>query len=174
MARGSKSGPNADPRWEGQDSLSLPSRPAHPDPSYRFEATDDPDSQPVHGIHGFVELKHGQVSEAEANADRARLAQAELDSAEESHAAVESQASQGNERAKNSLKGSKANVDAKKSAVKDAGDVDDDSSEAALRDAILSGDVVPSIEAAEVEGSDDGKRTDVKPGNAPDGTGQAA
>jgi hypothetical protein len=51
--------PNNDPRWEGLDSVSLPNRPAHPDPSRKYEHTPDPDNAPVHGIVGHVEAKHG-------------------------------------------------------------------------------------------------------------------
>jgi hypothetical protein len=50
-----------DPRWEGQDSQSLPDRPAHPDPSRRAEFG-DPKETPSHGIYGFLDQKHGLVS----------------------------------------------------------------------------------------------------------------
>jgi hypothetical protein len=45
-----------DPRWEGQDSQSLPDRPAHPDPSRRAEFG-DPKETPSHGIYGYLENK---------------------------------------------------------------------------------------------------------------------
>jgi hypothetical protein len=79
---------NNDPRWEGLDSMSLPNRPAHPDPSRRFEATDDPDNAPIHGIRGFVEAKHGIASEAEVKANDYALAQAQLDSLRDSEDAL--------------------------------------------------------------------------------------
>jgi hypothetical protein len=65
MARGTD--PVNDPRWEGQDSLSLPNRPAHPDPSR--VADSDPDGQAVHGIHGHTDKKHGLIPEDEVRAN---------------------------------------------------------------------------------------------------------
>jgi hypothetical protein len=54
----------SDPRWEGQDSQSLPDRPAHPDPSKRAEFG-DPEKTPSHGIYGHLEAKHGLISDKE-------------------------------------------------------------------------------------------------------------
>jgi hypothetical protein len=65
MARGTD--PVNDPRWEGQDSLSLPNRPAHPDPSR--VADSDPDGQAVHGIVGHTDKKHGLIPEDEVRAN---------------------------------------------------------------------------------------------------------
>lgn len=62
MARGTD--PLNDPRWEGQDSVSLPNRPAHPDPSRVAEFT-DVETAPVHGVHGHREAKHGLADEKE-------------------------------------------------------------------------------------------------------------
>jgi hypothetical protein len=70
MARGID--PLNDPRWEGQDSQSLPDRPAHPDPSRRAEFG-DPEKTPSHGIFGHLEAKHGLVSDKDLDADRADL-----------------------------------------------------------------------------------------------------
>lgn len=60
MARGTD--PLNDPRWEGQDSVSLPDRPAHPDPSRVAEHT-DVEEAPVHGIYGHRDKKHGLADE---------------------------------------------------------------------------------------------------------------
>lgn len=150
-----------DPRWEGQDSQSLPDRPAHPDPSRRAEFG-DPNETPSHGIFGFLDQKHGLVSEESIDADRARSAQVQVDALEAEKSAVQARADTGDS-------GAKARVSqldkALSSARQDAKDVPDQ--ERTLADAILSGEVVPSIEnASQVEGKGSGKRDDTLPGNA--------
>lgn len=153
-----------DPRWEGQDSQSLPDRPAHPDPSRRAEFG-DPNETPSHGIYGFLENKHGLVSEQELDADRARGAQATVDALEAERTAVQARADAGDDKAKARLKGVNSALTAAK---KDADGAPE--GERTLADAILSGEVVPSIEnASHVEGKGAGKRDDMAPGNAPTG-----
>jgi hypothetical protein len=53
-----------DPRWEGQDSQSLPDRPAHPDPS-KVTEFGSAESVPSHGIVGHLDKKHGIVSDGD-------------------------------------------------------------------------------------------------------------
>jgi hypothetical protein len=151
-----------DPRWEGQDSQSLPDRPAHPDPSRRAEFG-DPKETPSHGIYGYLENKHGLVSEEELDADAARGARVRADALQSERDAVATRADAGDDRAKARLKGVDAALRDAQSEAKGAPD-----GEKSLADAILSGEVVPSIEnATHVEGgSGAGKRDDALPGNA--------
>lgn len=165
MARGTASGPNEDPRWDGQDSLSLPDRPAHPDPSRVAESSVD--EAPLHGIHGFVEAKHGIRSEAVVAAERAQLAKAEADALEAERVGAQARADAGGDDAKRHQARVKQ-IDARLKDL-DTSDVDDDlKGGAAVAVAVQEGAVVPSIEAApKVEDSTEGKRTDSLPGNAP-------
>lgn len=165
MARGTASGPLEDPRWEGLDSLSLPDRPAHPDPSRVAE--EDVDAAAVHGIVGYSEAKHGLRSEAVVKAERKAVARGEAESLEAEKVGAQARADAGGDDANRH----KARLKAIDARLKDI-DTDDDEEEltggAAVAQAIASGDVVPSIEAAKGE-EDTGKRTDSVPGNAPVG-----
>lgn len=150
-----------DPRWEGQDSQSLPDRPAHPDPSRRAEFG-DPKETPSHGIYGYLDNKHGLVSEESIDADRARAAQVTVESLEAEKTGAQARADTGDERAKARLKQLDTSLSA---ARRDARGAPDE--EKSLADAILAGEVVPSIEnASQVEGKGSGKRDDALPGNA--------
>jgi hypothetical protein len=153
-----------DPRWEGQDSQSLPDRPAHPDPSRRAEFG-DPKETPSHGIYGFLENKHGLVSEEQLDAEAALGAQSRVEALEAERTSVQARADAGDDAAKARLKGVDAALKAAKSDAEGAPE-----EEQTLAAAILSGEVVPSIEnASHVEGKGDGKRDDMAPGNAPPG-----
>lgn len=159
MARGTD--PVADPRWEGQDSLSLPNRPAHPDPSR--VADSDPDAQAVHGIVGFTDKKHGLTAEDEVRANLAAndaAYRAELETERDAVQAAVDSGSGGDE-----MKARLKNVQAQlKSAPRGDADaipqVGND-----LARAVQAGEVVPSIEAT--GGGEASKRTDAEPGNAP-------
>lgn len=162
-----------DPRWEGQDSQSLPDRPAHPDPSRRAESG-DPKETPSHGIYGHLDAKHGLVSEEQLDADRARGAQATVESLEAEKTAVQARADAGDDRAKARLKGVNQALKAAQDDAKGAEDPDL-SGGAAVATAIETGEIVPSIEnASHVEGGKgEGKRDDMAPGNAPAGAGSS-
>jgi hypothetical protein len=150
-----------DPRWEAQDSQSLPDRPAHPDPSRRAEFG-DPSETPSHGIYGHLESKHGLVSEESLDADRARGAQARVDALQAERDSVAARADAGDDAAKARLKLVDRSLSDAKSDAKGAPD-----EEKSLGDKILAGEVVPSIEnATHVEGKGAGKRDDALPGNA--------
>jgi hypothetical protein len=160
-----------DPRWEGQDSLSLPDRPAHPDPSRRAEFS-DPETAPTHGIYGFREAKHGQASEAQLDAERAQLAQARADALSGDVEVLRERASvdtDAGKDAKAALKHAEADLKHYQSQAKRRVE-DDDSRPAGVRvaEAVQSGELVPSVEDASlVEGHGDGKRSDQLPTNAP-------
>jgi hypothetical protein len=163
--------PTADPRWEGQDSLSLPDRPAHPDPSKRAEF-DDPENAPTHGIYGFRDAKHGQVSEAQLDAERAQAAQNRVDSLQAEKEALSQRAkgdSDAAKQAKDALEGVEADLKHYRDQAKRQRDDEDRPAGVRLAEAVQQGKVVPSIEdASHVEGGKgEGKRSDQLPSNAP-------
>lgn len=161
MARGTD--PVADPRWEGQDSLSLPNRPAHPDPS--LVAQDDPDTVAVHGIVGFTEAKHGITPEAEVRRNLQRnedARRAELEAERDSVRATIDTGGDPDGTMKARLKGVEASL---KSAPRASGSEEEQTVAQSLAEAVQAGDVVPSTE--QTSDGEDGKRTDVQAANAP-------
>jgi hypothetical protein len=54
--------------FEGQDALSLPDRPAHPDPSKGVDDLAGYEKSAMHGIVGHHDKKHGLASRAEVEA----------------------------------------------------------------------------------------------------------
>jgi hypothetical protein len=159
MARGTD--PVNDPRWEGQDSLSLPNRPAHPDPSRMADS--DPDGQAVHGIVGHTDKKHGLIPEDEVRANIAAndaAYRAELETERDAVQAAVDSGSGGDE-----MKARLKNVQAQlKSAPRGDADAIPQAGNDLAR-AVQAGEVVPSIEAT--SDGEDGKRTDVQAANAP-------
>lgn len=124
MARGTD--PLNDPRWEGLDSQSLPDRAAHPDPS-KVAEFGDVDKNPIHGVFGFTEHKHGIADEKEVRA---------------------------------TLKAARSGTTDDRPDVAVAGN--------ALAQAVVKGEVVPSVEQAPTEkGSGDGKKSGERAANAP-------
>jgi hypothetical protein len=160
MARGTD--PINDPRWEGQDSLSVPNRPAHPDPSRVAES--DPSGQAVHGIVGFDEAKHNLTPEAEVRANLARSDAAFREELEGERDAVKAAVDSGGggDEMKARLKGVESSLRAQPRADAPA---EDASAAQSVAEAVQSGEVVPSIEAT--SDGEDGKREDAAAGNAP-------
>lgn len=161
MARGND--PQNDPRWEGQDSQSLPDRAAHPDPS-RIAEFGDPAETPSHGIHGFLEHKHNLADESEVLAARAANAKAQADSLTAERDALQARVDAGDDNAKSRLKQVNASLKSVSSDAKDASEfvLGND-----LARAVQAGEVVPSVEAASSESSADGKVSEIHAPNAP-------
>lgn len=164
MARGMPDGNLNDPRWENLDSQSLPDRPAHPDPSLRtqFGAAEE---VPSHGIYGHLDAKLGLESDAALEAADARYHASVADSLEREQQAVQARVDAGDNTAKADMKAVKATVDHHRGLAKDAEDVELTGGDA-VREAILSGETVPSVGETQAEGSQEGKRSDVTPENA--------
>lgn len=149
-----------DPRWANLDSQSLPDRPAHPDPSMRTEHGTAEDV-PSHGIHGHLDAKIGLTSDAALDADAARYHADVAASLEREQDAVQARVDAGDNTAKADAKAVKAAIDHHGALAKGADSVELSGGDA-VRDAILSGDVVPSAGATSADPSTEGKRTDVK------------
>jgi hypothetical protein len=162
MARGTD--PLNDPRWEGQDSQSLPDRAAHPDPS-RVAEFGDPAETPSHGIYGFLEHKHNLADESTVLASRAAGAKAQADALEAEQSALQGRVDAGDDAAKSRLKQVTASL---KAARSDAGDAEITPDGNDLARAVQAGEVVPSVEnATPAESSSDGKVSEVRAANAP-------
>lgn len=153
-----------DPRWEGLDSQSLPDRPAHPDPTRRAEHG-DPETVPSHGIHGHLDAKIGLTSDAALDAEAARYHQGVVDQLEAEQSATQARADAGDESAKASLAGLSDSIAYHQGLAKGAQDVELTGGDA-VREAILTGDVVPSVGETSADPSTDGKRSDTLPENA--------
>jgi hypothetical protein len=153
-----------DPRWANLDSQSLPDRPAHPDPSMRTEHGTAEDV-PSHGIHGHLDAKIGLTSDAALDADAARYHADVAASLERDQKAVQARVDAGDNTAKADAKAVKAAIDHHRGLAKGAQDVELSGGDA-VREAILSGDIVPSVGATAVDPSTEGKRSDTTPENA--------
>lgn len=164
MARGMPDGNLNDPRWEGLDSQSLPDRPAHPDPSLRTQFG-SAEEVPSHGIFGHLDAKIGLTSDAALEADAARYHADVADSLDREQQAVQARADAGDSTAKADMKAVKAAVDHHRGLAKAAEDVELSGGDA-VREAILSGEIVPSVGETSVDPSTEGKRSDVTPENA--------
>jgi hypothetical protein len=153
-----------DPRWTSLDSQSLPDRPAHPDPSLRT-VHGAAEEVPSHGIFGHLDAKIGLTSDAQLEADAARYHAGVADSLEREQQAVQARVDAGDNTAKADVKAVRAAVDHHRGLAKGSQDVELSGGDA-VREAILSGEMVPSVGETAVEGSQEGKRSDVQPENA--------
>jgi hypothetical protein len=159
MARGTD--PINDPRWDGQDSQSLPDRPAHPDPS-RVAQYGDPATTASHGIVGHLDAKHGLFSDDDVRARRAEADRVLRQELENDRDAARQQAQVSQDPAK-------ARVQSIEQSLKALGSPDkQEDGPVSLAEAVQRGDVVPSIEATYAGGDEDsGKREKVAAQNAP-------
>jgi hypothetical protein len=136
MARGMTDGVLNDPRWEGQDSQSLPDRPAHPDPS-KFTEHGSAESVPSHGIVGHLDAKIGLTSDDALRADRANYHAGVVEQLEAEQKVAQTRADSGDESAKASLADFKASIAHHRGLAKGASDVSGTDPGAAVRADVL-------------------------------------
>jgi hypothetical protein len=144
MARGMTDGAVNDPRWEGQDSQSLPDRPAHPDPS-KFTEHGTAESVPSHGIVGHLDAKHGLTSDDALRADRANYHAGIVEQLEDEQKVAQERADNGDDAAKASLKGFKDSIAHHRGLSKGARDDVFTDPGAAVRADVLSGKAVQTV-----------------------------